>query len=141
MTLLMIHRGKITQTLETTNARKAISCNDLLSRLPWMKCNYEDLWCAIKFMLMLHVSMLLLINLSALFFRNAGTKLKSFVHLLLLKTTFLKPLRSNSLMSDTILATHLKIWNSAVIYEVREWTTEALGILSFKNNDCITGGT
>lgn len=51
-------------------------------------------------MLMLHVSTLLLINLSALFFRNAGTKLKSFVHLLLLNIIFLKAVRGNSLMSD-----------------------------------------
>lgn len=53
-------------------------------------------------MLMLHVFMLLVINLSAAFFRNASTMLNSFVYLPLLNSIFLKAIMSNTLMPETI---------------------------------------
>lgn len=46
--------------------------------------------------------MLLIINLSATFFRYASTMLKSFIHLSLLISTFLKAITSNNLMYDII---------------------------------------
>lgn len=57
--------------------------------------------CYQTLMLMLHVFMRLLINLSAIFFKKAVTMLKSFVHLSVLNSTLLKAATNNNLMSDT----------------------------------------
>lgn len=67
--------------------------------------NQIELWrfmlCYQTLMLMLHVFMRLLINLSAIFFKKAVTMLKSFVHLSVLNSTLLKAATNNNLMSDT----------------------------------------